>query len=59
MHRISNPPLRCGFVTGDGRRYMETATSAPTKGTPKLMKFERILLSKIETRLEVNGTKGA
>jgi len=38
---------------------METATSAPTKGTPRLVKFERILLSKIETRLEVNGIKGA
>lgn len=21
MHRMPNPPLRCGFVTGDGGRY--------------------------------------
>ena len=21
MHRMSNPPLRYGFTTGDGRRY--------------------------------------
>ena len=21
MHRMPNPPLRCGYVTGDGGRY--------------------------------------
>lgn len=32
MHRMPNPPLRFGFVTGDGGRSLEDTENVLTKG---------------------------
>jgi hypothetical protein len=35
MHRMPKPPLRSGFVTGDGGRYVGMARGASSESTMK------------------------